>query len=104
MLTVIPGSASRSLGLLAMALERWDEADDHLGSALEFNRAIGAAPWVARTHVARADLLVRRGRAGDDEAAQAELSAARAIGEELGLTQVLEASRRPGGAGAPPAR
>jgi tetratricopeptide (TPR) repeat protein len=46
---VTAGAVARYLGVLAAALGRREDAERHLVAALELNRRIGAAPWVART-------------------------------------------------------
>jgi tetratricopeptide (TPR) repeat protein len=43
------GSVARGLGVLAGALERWDEAMAHFETALAVDRGMGAAPYVAFT-------------------------------------------------------
>ena len=43
------GSVARPLGLLAATLGRWEAAGSHFETALHMNRALGRAPFVART-------------------------------------------------------
>jgi DNA-binding SARP family transcriptional activator/tetratricopeptide (TPR) repeat protein len=79
------GSVARYLGLLAMALGRWVEADRHLAEAVETNERIGARPWLAHAQEEHARTLFARG--GQVRAARAErLSlAAAATFAELGM-------------------
>jgi tetratricopeptide (TPR) repeat protein len=41
------GSMSRSLGQLALLMERWEDAAEHYEEAIRTNRRMGAAPWLA---------------------------------------------------------
>ena len=43
------GAVARYLGLLAAAIERWDDAERHFEQALELNERIGARSWLAHT-------------------------------------------------------
>ncbi len=54
------GSVSRSLGLLAAMMERWEDAAHHFETALGMNERIGARPWVARTRGDYARLFTDR--------------------------------------------
>src|SRR5262249_3417269 len=57
------GSVARGLGVLAGALERWDEATAHFDRALAVHRDMGATPYVRFTERDREAVL--RGRTGD---------------------------------------
>ncbi len=61
------GSVERPLGELAGTLGRVSESNAHFERALEANRRIGSAPWVARTLYEYARMLLR---SGDRPAAQ----------------------------------
>ena len=52
------GSASRTLGILAAALRRYDEAEKHFENALTMNRRLEARTWVARTQLSFAEMLL----------------------------------------------
>jgi hypothetical protein len=52
------GSVARGLGVLAGALEQWDEAMAHFETALAVDRGMGAAPYVAFTKRDR-DAVIR---------------------------------------------
>jgi predicted ATPase len=100
------GSFSRPLALLAMTLERWDDARRHFEDALVFNDAIGARPWWAQAAAAYADLLSSRGTVADERRAAELRSRARAIAIELGMTDLVtglgaETGARPPEASAP---
>ncbi|MCH8921233.1 MAG: tetratricopeptide repeat protein, partial [Chloroflexi bacterium] len=84
------GSASRSLGLLAATMSRWEEAVQHFEDALEMNARTGARPWLAWTQHQYADMLLRRDAAGDREKALALLAQALETAEEIGMKTVLE--------------
>jgi hypothetical protein len=55
------GSAAHWLGVLATTLGRHQQAEQYLATALAFHQRLGAAPWVARTCVERARLLLASG-------------------------------------------
>jgi ATP/maltotriose-dependent transcriptional regulator MalT len=79
------GSVSRYLGMLATTLERWDDAGKHFERAIEFEQSMGATPFVARTRIAYAEMLLRRGRDADRHHARQLLEAALAASRELGM-------------------
>ncbi len=70
------GSASRLLGVLAVAQGPWDVAEGHFDEAQRMHASMGARPWHARTQVSYAELLLARRGPGDVE---------RAIGHARGL-------------------
>jgi tetratricopeptide (TPR) repeat protein len=82
------GAASRSLGLLATVLERWEEAERHFRDAIEMNTRMGFRPWVAMTQLNFAQMLMRRNAAPDRERAEALLREALAAAEEMGMAKV----------------
>jgi DNA-binding winged helix-turn-helix (wHTH) protein/tetratricopeptide (TPR) repeat protein len=79
------GSAARYLGLLAGALERWDEASAHFEEALEMHGRMGTRPFIAETEADYSRVLLARGRARDRERARELAGRAAAIAEELGM-------------------
>jgi DNA-binding CsgD family transcriptional regulator len=89
-------SAAHLLGLLAMKLEEWDEAESRLNDALRMAESIGAAcrrPYV-QLHLAQA--LLARGRSEDLARMSALLDSAAAGAERLvlpGLSPRVEAVR-----------
>jgi DNA-binding SARP family transcriptional activator len=87
------GSASRPLGVLAATMSRWEEAERHFERALEMNARMGTRPWVAHTHHEYAEMLIRRGQAGDIDRACELLAAARDAYAALGMTSWQEAAK-----------
>jgi len=79
------GSSDRFLGLLASVEWRWADAERHFEQGLAMNERIGAI--VAREHTRRdyADMLARRGAAGDHARASASLDIAESHAKHLGL-------------------
>ena len=59
------GAASRLLGILAAAMRSWELAEGHFISALAMHERMGARPWVARTQLAYAEMLLARRQRGD---------------------------------------
>ncbi len=84
----VTGPVSHYLGVLAAQLGRLDQAAGHLGDAAAMLRAAGALPLLAWTQAALADVLTRRGRHGDAEAAAGHRRAAGAIAHQLGMPGV----------------
>jgi tetratricopeptide (TPR) repeat protein len=79
------GSVSRTLGVLAAAMARWDDASHHFVAAIEHNREMGARPWLAHSYHDYAQMLLARGGTGDEEAAEELLATARGEYEALGM-------------------
>ncbi|MDQ3932126.1 MAG: AAA family ATPase, partial [Actinomycetota bacterium] len=79
------GSVSRSQGLLATVLGRFDEAEAHFESALTHHKRLGSPPLVALTQAGYARMLRARGRPDDEERASELDRQARAIAHELGM-------------------
>jgi class 3 adenylate cyclase/tetratricopeptide (TPR) repeat protein len=79
------GSASRSLGMLATTMGRWQEAEAHFEEALAFNGRLGAQPLVAFTLLAYARMLAARAGTGDLARARDLAAGALATAESLGL-------------------
>jgi predicted ATPase len=87
------GAADRSLGLLAATRGHWDEADTHFRHALELNTRLGSPPWLAQTQFGYAQMLLRRGGAGDTELAQDLLAKALSTAEKLGMVRLAARTR-----------
>jgi tetratricopeptide (TPR) repeat protein len=107
------GPVSRFLGLLAGAMARWSEAQQHFQDALTTSERIGARPWVAVVGTNYARMLIDRAEFGDRDRARELLAAALETARELGMTRLQEtiekldvepsAARAPGrGASEPP--
>jgi DNA-binding SARP family transcriptional activator len=84
------GSASRTAGILASTMSRWDEAERHFEQALEMNARMQARPWVAHARHDYGRMLIRRGAAGDEMRATELLEGAAEGYEELGMTAWTE--------------
>jgi tetratricopeptide (TPR) repeat protein len=87
------GSASRLLGILATALGQWEEAERWFAEAHEMHVRMGARPWLARTELAWAEMLLARGQAGDVAAARRRLAEAIVLADALGMVAVAERAR-----------
>jgi tetratricopeptide (TPR) repeat protein len=96
------GSADRYLGMLALAAGDADRAATHFEAALELNRGMGAATWLAHTAYEYARALLRRGAAGDRDRAARLLGEAAALAERLGMPTLLARTRALGSAAPPP--
>ena len=79
------GAVARGLGVLATALESFDDAERHFDTAIETERAMRAAPWLAHAQQDLAAMLVARGNAGDSQRAKVLLDEARKTYRELGM-------------------
>jgi ATP/maltotriose-dependent transcriptional regulator MalT len=87
------GSASRLLGILAGVLGEWEEAERRFFEAREMHVRMGARPWLARTELAWAEMLLARGETGDEAAARERLAEAIVIADALGMVAVAERAR-----------
>jgi ATP/maltotriose-dependent transcriptional regulator MalT len=79
------GSVARYLGMLASVLERWDDAAKHFEDGMELERRMGAPPFIARTRIAYAEMLLKRGRDADLRHARQLLDAGLAACRDLGM-------------------
>ena len=77
------GSAAHWLGVLATTLGRHQLAEQYLATALAFHERLGAAPWIARTTVEQARLLLT---AGNHARALRLLAAAAEITTRCGMS------------------
>src|SRR5262249_45302487 len=85
---------TRALGLLDMALERWDSAVHNLQDGLGCSEAIGLRGWLARVRYELALALRGRGADGDAEKARELQIQARELARELGQTSLESAMDR----------
>lgn len=83
------GDASRYLGMLAHAMEHWQEAEQHFEQALTMNAKMGARPWLAHTQYDYAMMLATRDYPGNADKASLLLHEALLTARELGM-QALE--------------
>jgi tetratricopeptide (TPR) repeat protein len=79
------GAVGTSLGVLAAALERFEDAERHFDIAIETERAMRARPWLAHAQHNLAAMLVARGAAADSGRARELLDDARTTYRELGM-------------------
>jgi class 3 adenylate cyclase len=79
------GSVAHYLGLLATTLERFDEAERHFAASDAAHDRLQAPGWRARTRLARARLLLTRGRPEDVDEARRLQGEVLVAARELGL-------------------
>lgn len=84
------GAVDRYLGLLAMTLDRPDEATDYFESALAMHERMEAWPFAARTRHDLARALAARGESGDPERAQSLWNDALGAALEIGMPALAE--------------
>ncbi|HUG16668.1 MAG TPA: AAA family ATPase [Thermomicrobiales bacterium] len=87
------GSVAYYLGLLAMTMERWNDAERHLQDGLQKNEAWGQWPYAAHARHAWADMLLRRGHGVDRERALALNAGALEAAESMGMTRLARLAR-----------
>jgi hypothetical protein len=95
--TVCCGAAARYLGMLAGAMGKWSNAEEHFVAALDIDERLHAWPWLAHTKHEFAAVLLARGRARDRNRAETLLGEAAASAERLAmpaLQQKIRAIRR----------
>jgi hypothetical protein len=92
------GSASRLLGILAAAMHSWELAEGHFISALAMHERMGARPWIARTQLAYAEMLLTRRARGDKARAGELLGEAAQTADLLGMPVVAQRARELGAA------
>jgi DNA-binding CsgD family transcriptional regulator len=85
------GAVARFTGRLATTLERWPQAEEHLGIAIELNTAMGARPHLALAQLDMATMLVRRSRSGDAQRAVSVLAECVPALRALGMAAAVEA-------------
>jgi DNA-binding CsgD family transcriptional regulator len=87
------GSTSYFLGVLADAIGDIDSAVGHLDEAARLEAAIGAVVPQARTELACAEVLMRRGSAGDRSRANRLATSARRAAEQYRMSYVAAGAR-----------
>ena len=83
------GAADRYLGMLAATLGDWEVAETRFDAAMELNRRMGAATWLAHTAYEYGRMLLARGRAEDAGRAASMLTEAAALAERIGMPTLL---------------
>jgi class 3 adenylate cyclase len=86
----VAGPADRYLGVLATLMERWEDAERHLQSAIEFAKKMPSPPIVAQCQLDYARMLLQRGAAADVPRAIALLGEAVDAAGRMGMKPVLE--------------
>jgi len=82
------GAVAHYLGLLARTRGCFDEAERHFEEAIAANRALSAAPYVAKSQLECAELLRARGRDGDRARLRELAEQARAQAERLRMARL----------------
>jgi DNA-binding SARP family transcriptional activator/tetratricopeptide (TPR) repeat protein len=88
------GSVSRSLGLLATTLSRFEDAERHFEQALEMSTQIRSPLWIAHTQHDYAHMLLLRDHRGDHDKALQLLHHALTAAESLGLAALADKTRQ----------
>jgi hypothetical protein len=82
---IATGSVSRSLGVLAAAMSRWNDGSRHFEAAVVHNTELGSRPWAAHSRHDYGRMLATRDAAGDAERAENLFSVAREEYEAMGM-------------------
>jgi hypothetical protein len=84
-------------------MRAWELAEGHFIGAMDMHERMGARPWVARTQVAYAEMLLTRRRRGDKARARDLLADAMLTAEALGMRVIVQRARDlvPAGAAGP---
>jgi tetratricopeptide (TPR) repeat protein len=93
----IRGSVSRYLGLLAIAMKNWDDAEGHFEDGLAMNERMGWRPWLAHTQADYARMLLARDGTGDSQRAAELLDRALVTYRELGMDAYAARASSPAG-------
>jgi DNA-binding CsgD family transcriptional regulator len=96
------GAADRYLGMLSATLGESERAEEHFERALQLNRRMGAATWVAHTAYEYGRLLAARGQS-DRGRAEALLGEAATLAERIGMPALLGRVRALGSSTVTPA-
>lgn len=87
---VCVGSISRSLGLLATVMRRWDEAARHFEDAIETNGRIHGPSWLATARLDYARMLIARGGPDDARNAHEQILQSLSTGRALGMKRLVQ--------------
>lgn len=80
------GAVARALGLLATTIGEWELATSHFEAALTKNLQVGATPYLARTHLQYAQMLMRKG--GGRSHVESLLDEGASLARLLGMTHL----------------
>jgi DNA-binding CsgD family transcriptional regulator/tetratricopeptide (TPR) repeat protein len=86
------GAADRYLGMLAATIGEPERAEEHFERAMELNRRMGAATWLAHTAYEYARFLLSQ-RRGERERAEPLLGEATTLAERIGMPALLDRVR-----------
>jgi tetratricopeptide (TPR) repeat protein len=84
----VSGSVAFYLGLLCRTTGDWEAAEEYFASAAATHQRTGARPWLARTRLEWARMLLARAGPGDPERADGLLRQVLATARELGLAKI----------------
>jgi DNA-binding winged helix-turn-helix (wHTH) protein len=85
----LDGCASRTLGMLAAAIGRYGDAEEHFARAVRADEAMGSRPAVAYAQVAWAEALVERDAARDRGRASTLVGAAKRTAQAVGMPRLV---------------
>jgi class 3 adenylate cyclase/tetratricopeptide (TPR) repeat protein len=88
------GPVDRVLGLLAQTKGRLDDAERHLGNAVEISTRMSDRPGMALSGLALAELLLERDESKDRERAQEMLSTVLGTAREMGARWIVDRALR----------
>ena len=84
------GPVDRVLGMLAMGMDRLDDAERHLTNAVEIATRMGDRPGIALSGLALAELLLERDRDDDRERALELLATVLGTAREMGARWIAD--------------
>jgi hypothetical protein len=93
-LTVCLGSVAHYLAMLAATMSHFAQAQAHFEEALKLNHLMGAKPFVARTQLEYAAMLLAQGRPNDRERALDLLHQALDTATALGMKAIEERAKK----------
>ncbi len=88
------GPVDRVLGLLAQTLGRLDDAERHLGNAVELSTKMGDRPGMALGGLALAELLLRRDESNDRDLAMELLTEVIGTARQMGARWIVDRALR----------
>ena len=84
------GPIDRVLGMLAQTMGRMDDAERHLGNAVEIATRMGDRPGMALCGLGLAEMLLARDQSNDRELAQEMLSTVLSTAREMGARWIVD--------------
>jgi tetratricopeptide (TPR) repeat protein len=95
------GAVSRHLGLLAMTMSRYEDAEGHFRDALELHEQLGSTLWTGHTKYNQAALLLRQDPSDGRERARRLIEEVLGAAESHGLSSLAARARALGGISLP---